>query len=296
MNLGRCNFASAIFILAMVGCTDNKGHQSGNRVEVGVQSSSSREREIGPRNEFGFAQITIRERDNHQEGIVDAQSNEVVQPSSSMLVNNISGHLALVQLERTFLFVRLDQGFVSTVDLDRLEGFQYAEPYQCGLALVSVNDAWFYIDANFEKAFGGDFEFAESFHHDRALLKDDGRYRIIDTRGETIAELNYDQVNPQSPWCWQVTKIEKEQYRSGFVDLNGEPITELIYDYVGYYDPAVNRIPVVRNERHGFLDEHAKVVIAVKYDDAEVFDRGKAKVVLNGRTFFINPEGMEVPE
>ncbi len=296
MTLCRCNFAIAFIIVAVLGCSDHKGQQSGNRVEVSVQSSGSQEKEIGPRNELGFAKITIRERDNYQEGIVDVQGNEVVQPSSSMLVNDITGNLALVQLGGKFLFVPLDQGFVSSVDLDSVNKFQYAEPYQCGLALVSVNDARFYIDANFEKAFDAEFEFAESFHHDRAIVKDDGRYRIIDTQGKNVAGLNYDQVNPQSPWCWQVTKIDGEKYRSGFVDLNGNLITDLIYDYVGYYDPAVKRIPVVMNERHGFLDEHAKVVILVQYEYAEVFDRGKAKVVLNGRTFFINPDGIEVPE
>ncbi len=296
MNLYRWYFAIVPIIVAVVGCSGNQVQPSGNRVEVGMQSSSSKEYETGPRNEFGFAKITIRERDNYYEGIVDAHGNEVVQPSSSILVIDISNQLALVQMEHKFLFVPLNQGFVSSGDLDSVEGFQYAEPYRCGFALVSVKDTRFYIDANFEKAFNADFEFAESFHHDRALIKDVGRYRIIDTHGETVADLNYDQVNPQSPWCWQVTKIEGEEYRSSFVDLNGNLIGELIYDYVGYYDPAVKRIPVVRNERHGFLDEHAKVVVPVIYDYAEVFDRGKAKVTHNGRSFFIDPNGMEVPE
>lgn len=280
----------------MIGCGGDKAQQTGNRTEVDVQSSESEAREFGPRNEFGFAKVIIRELDNYQEGIVDAQGTEVVQPSSKMLVNDISGQLALVQVERKFLFVPLDQGFVSAKELEDLEGFQYAEPYRCGLALVIVNDARFYLDANFERAFDGYFEFAESFHHDRALAMNDGRFQIIDTEGEVVADLDYDQVNPQSPWCWQVTKIEEERYRSGFVDLNGDPISELIYDYVGYYDPAVRRIPVARNELHGFLDEHAKVVIPVIYEYAEVFEQGKAKVALHGRTFFIDPNGTEVPD
>ncbi len=112
----------------------------------------------------------------------------------------------------------------------------------------------------------------------------------------TVADLNFDQVNTQSPVCWQVTRIEQNTYRSGFVDLNGMPITELIYDEVGYYDPEIKRIPVSTNGRHGFLDDHANVVIPVVYDYAEVFDRGKAQVVRNGRTFYINPDGIEVSE
>ena len=296
MNLYRRNFAIAAVLATIVGCSSNKDHQSCNSVEVGVQTPSSKEIKIDPPNEFGFAKIRIRDGDIYQEGIVDAQGTEVVQPRSNMLVNDITGQLALVQVERKFLFVPLHQGFVSAEDLDSVNGFQYAEPYRCGLALVSVDDGRFYIDSHFNKAFDSVFEFAESFHNDRALVKDGGRYRIIDAQNKTVADLPYDQVNPQSPWCWQVTKIDQEKYLSGFVDLNGNLITELIFDEVGYYAPEVKRIWVSRNSRYGFLDEHAKVVVPVKYEYAEIFDRGKAKVVLNGRTLFINPDGMEIAE
>ena len=65
-----------------------------------------------------------------------------------------------------------------------------AEPYRCGFALVSVNDVYFYIGTNGAKAFESVFEFAESFHHDRALVRSGGLYRIVDTQGKTVADLN----------------------------------------------------------------------------------------------------------
>lgn len=242
MNLRSRNFGIITVLVAIVGCGSNHAQKLDQNAEVALQSSSARETKVDPANEFGFAKITIREGESYQEGIVDAQGNEVVQPGANMLVKDITGNLALVQVERKFLFVPLEDGFVSSEDLASVKGFQYAEPYRCGLAMVSVDDARFFIDVHFEKAFDSDFEFAESFHHDRALVKDDGRYRILDPAGKTVSELHYEQVNPQSPWCWQVTKIINEEYHSGFVDLNGNLITELIYDAVGYYDPAVERI------------------------------------------------------
>lgn len=257
--------------------------------------SKTPEKIFGPWNELGFAKVSYRDGDVYFEGVVDGKANEVVQPSSHMLVNDISGSVALVQFERKFLFVPLGE-FVSEDDLRAVNGFQYAEPFSCGLALVSVDDVRFYINSNFEKAFDLEFEFAESFHHDRALVMADKKFRIIDTHRKTVADLNYDQVNLQSPWCWQVTNIEQDKFMSGFVDLDGNLISELIYDQVGYYDPEVKRIRVSQNGRYGFLDENAKVVVAVKYEYAEVFDRGKAKVVLDGRIFFIDPNGIEVPE
>ncbi len=252
--------------------------------------------EIDNPNEKGFARISIRDGNIFKEGIVDSNGNDVVQSSSSMIVDDIADSLALVRFKRKALFVRLDDGYVSSEDLDSIDGFQHAEPFSCGLAMVMVNDVRFYLDSKFEKAFDLDFNFAESFHQDRAYVKVGDQHRIIDTRGDTVADLDYDEVNLQSPFCWQVTKIEQEKYLSGFVDLNGKLIANLIYDSVGRYDPEVKRIRVSRNGLHGFLDEYAKVAIPVLYEYAEPFAKGKARVAVDGRIFFINTDGVEVPE
>jgi hypothetical protein len=275
---------------------DNASQQSTNSMRADMQSPDSKQIKIEKPNELGYAKISIRDGDIYQEGIVDAQGKEVVQPRSHMLVQDITGNLALVGVENKFLFIPLDEGFVSSELIDSVSGFQYAEPYSCGLAMVCLDDVWFYLDSNFERAFEAELQFAEPFHHERALVKSNDRYRIIDTRGNTIADLNYDQVNLQSPWCWQVTRIEGKKYLSGFVDLNGVLITKMIYEDVRVYDPEVKRIRVTQNELFGFLDEHAKVVVPIKYDYASVFSRGKSRVILDGRNFSINPDGIEVPE
>jgi hypothetical protein len=261
-----------------------------------IETPDSPVTKIEPRNEFGFAKISMRKGDDYYEGIVDANGEAIIPLLSRMLVNDITGKVALVQFERKFLFVPLDVGAISEADLANVNGFQYAEPHRCGLAMVTVNDVRFYINSDFQKAFDSKFEFAESFHHDRALVMSDSKYRIIDTRGNTVAALNYDQVSLQSEWCWQVINKEDETYKSGFVDLDGKMITELVYDKVGYYDPEVRRIWVCRDNRYGFLDEQARTVIPLKYEYAEVFNQGKARVTLDGRTFLIDPDGNEVPE
>jgi hypothetical protein len=283
-------------IAALVGCGSSTDQYSHDHFDAGVLNSGFNKSNVDPSNEFGYSRISTRIGDSYEEGVVDRQHHEVIQSSKSLLVIDITGKLALVQFERKFLFVPLDRGFVSSYDLGGVIGFQYAEPFQCGLALVSVSDARFFINSSFKQAFDSDFEFAESFHHDRSLVKDHGQYRIIDTNGKTVMDLKYDQVSPQSPFCWQVTRMDQEKYLSGFVDLNGNLVSELIYDYVGYFDAQVKRILVGTKDRYGFMDEHAAIVIPLKYEYAEPFDRGKARVAVDGRTFFVDRDGIEVPE
>ena len=238
----KCYLTNPIvfLLLAMLlGCNQSpmpsKSHSSNGQLAM----SEPKEVKVEQLNEAGLAIILVRENGDYKEGVVDANGSEVLQLSSRLLVQDLSGSLALVVTGNKFLFVPLDSGYISQQDLDDVNGFQYALPFQCGLAMVSANDSRFYLNADFQNAFGETYQFAESFHHDRALVRADGFYRIINTKGETVAELNYAQVNAQTPWCWQVTNKEDGEFISGFVGLNGELLTEMIYEGPVYYHEDV---------------------------------------------------------
>lgn len=245
-------------------------------------------------NELGFAKISKRHGDEYFEGIVDAKGNAILEPHTEMLVNDISGDRALLQWGRKFVFVRLNQGRITQAVLDSAKAYDFAQPYSCRLALVVNSDRWFYVDEAGQQAIAETYDFAEPFLQDRALVKSGERYRIIDTAGKTVSEINFDQVSPQSPFCWQVIRIEDGKYLSGFIDRQGKLITEVTFDEVGYYDPDVKRIRVGRADKYGFLDERAQIAIPLQYDYAEIFSQGKARVGIGERRFFIDPNGKEV--
>lgn len=263
---------------------------------LSVDTPTMRYTKVEPPNARGFAKVASGDAETYAEGIIEAAGTEIIPPLTSILIEDITGSTALVRNGREHLFVDLGNGPIDTSLFATTKGYQYAEPFRCGRAMVQVDDRWFYIDADGNRLFDADFDFAETFHHDRAMVKEGERYRIIDTEGKTVARMDYDQVSPQSPWCWQVTRIKGDVYWSGFVDLDGEELTPLVYDEVGYYDPEVQRIRVGKGARFGFLDAHAREVIPVQYEYAEIFDKGKARVVLNGRDFYIDPSGKEMAE
>ncbi|MEO8589101.1 MAG: WG repeat-containing protein [Flavobacteriales bacterium] len=283
-------------LLLLSACGGASTHPT--NAQDGPEPATMKYNKVFPSNELGFAKVNVGEGEAYAEGIIDGKGNEVIAPRTDMLVNDITGAQALVQRGREFLFVDLDSGLVDADQLSAEKGYQYAEPFRCGRALVQVDDRWFYIDSMGTNPFGidFDFDFAETFHYDRAMVKEGEQYRIIDTGGKTVARMNYDQVNLQSPWRWQVTNIKGDVYWSGFVDLDGKEVVPLVYDEVGYYDEEVKRLRVGKGEKYGFLDELAQVAIPIIYEYAEIFDKRKARVMLNGRQFFIDPNGMEVTE
>lgn len=247
-------------------------------------------------NALGFAKVSLRTGDQYAEGVIDAQGNEVIAPNTELLVNDITDARALVQFRRSFLFVDLDQGPVDGALFATEKGYAFAEPFRCGLALVRVGDEQFYIDTVGHRPFKETYDHAETFYLDRALVVNGNRKRIIDPKGRTVAELKYDQVSPSSPERWQVTNVKKDVYWSGFVDRNGKVVVPLIYDEVGYYQPEVKRTRVGINNKLGFLDEQGNVAIPLQYEYVEIFHKGKARVMLNGRRFFIDASGREVSE
>lgn len=285
---------SACIVLLLCACTGGARTQS--TTPDGSDPLTMKYAKVYPANELGFAKVTAGEGATHAEGIIDMKGAEIIPPLTTILIDDITASTALVRNGRLFQLIELANGPIDTALFSKAWGFEYAEPFRCGRAMVKLDDRWFYIDTTGTNPFGVTFDFAETFHHDRAMVKEGERYRIIDTDGKTIASMPYDQVSPQSPWCWQVTRIDGDVYWSGFVGLDGKEITPLIYDEVGYYDPEVERIRVGKGDKYGFLDARALEVIPVVYEYAEIFDKGKARVMLNGRQFFIDPDGKEVVE
>lgn len=251
---------------------------------------------ISSPNELGYCKVSIRKGDEYREGIRGPDGKLVIEPTTQLLVNDISGTLALVQFERKFLFVPLDIGEITKVELEEVNGFQYATPYSCGVSLAVLDDRWFYINRRGERAFESDFDFGETFHLDRALVKNETGFQIIDPTGAVIKLLEYEQVNLQSAYYWQVSQRDGDRYRHRFIGLDGELLSERDYEEVGYYDEKVKRLWIKREGKFGFLDDRGHEIIPPRFDYAEVFDKGKAKVMSEERVFFIDPDGNEVSE
>jgi WG containing repeat len=244
-------------------------------------------------NKYGYSKISVRQGSYYNEGILDINGKQLLPENIKFLVNSIQDTIALVQ-ERLFKFVDLRRLAADPSYFKTIKGYNFAAPYSCGLAMVIINDRYFYINDTGEKVFSTDYDFAESFFADRALVVKKDHKFIIDTHGKVVANVPYDQISPYSDFVWQVIRVSKNVYKSGFINREGKEVVPLIYDEVIFYDPEFNRGLVRIKNKMGFLDEHGKVVIPVKYDDAEAFNRkGLSYVILDGRGFYIDVNGNE---
>ncbi|MGB4775629.1 MAG: WG repeat-containing protein [Daejeonella sp.] len=265
--------------------------ENGNK--SGHDSTTKYTRKDKP-NALGYAKISIRQGNNYYEGVLDGNGKQLFPMDAQLLVNSIQDTIALVQEGRGSMFVNLKMQAADPAYYTKVKRYDSAEPYSCGLAKVNIQNDWFYININGEDAFNTSYDFVESFYADRALVKTGEKFSIIDTKGKVIATLPYDQVNTFSPYVWQVTRVRKDIFKSGFVNRDGKEVVPLIYDEVDDCDPEFNRGWVRIKNKIGFLDQYGKVVIPVKYESAEIFDKGKSYVTLDGRGFYIDVNGNEI--
>ena len=93
-----------------------------------------------------------------------------------------------------------------------------------------------------------------------------------------------------------VSKYDGFRLLYGFINENGELVIDCKYDYADYFYEGLAR---VKNEKglEGYIDKTGKIVIDFQYSFADDFKNGVANVrTPNGRRFKIDKTGKEIGE
>lgn len=121
-------------------------------------------------------------------------------------------------------------------------------PFKEGLASVSKNDSWGFINKN----------------------------------GKTIIPFKYvlagNFVNGKAPVA--VNKNDSYPYTWGYIDKSGKTVIPFAYEYAGSF--SENVAVVVKNEKYGVIDTTGKMVVPAKYDHMNDFSDGLAVVFQRG--------------
>ncbi|MBQ5678792.1 MAG: WG repeat-containing protein [Rikenellaceae bacterium] len=150
-------------------------------------------------------------------------------------------------------------------------------------------DRYGYLDMFNKVVIKPQFISVEPFHEGRAVVTTDSGAGLINKQGEWVIAPEHDEIN----WSADYT-IATVRNKNGWAlyDLLGNRRSRY-FDYLG--DCSDRRIAASLDGRWGYIDTHGCEVIALRYDDAFEYKNGRARVVLNGRPFDININGLEIP-
>jgi tetratricopeptide (TPR) repeat protein len=125
------------------------------------------------------------------------------------------------------------------------------------------------------------YDYVSSFDYGRARVKKDGKWGIVDKKGNEVVEPKYDYVGIfQKNGRARVKKGDKYF----FINKNGEVVSKK-YDYIGRYYEGLARVR--KGDKYFFINKNEEVV-SKKYDYIGLYIEGLARVRKGDKYFFIN--------
>lgn len=136
-----------------------------------------------------------------------------------------------------------------------------------GVAAAKKGKKWGYINHKGQWVVTPRFTLAEPFAQGRAWVQTRGKYYLINTTGQKQHQASFD-FGADFSEGWAVVN------RGGKVKQ---------YEWINHY--------YAEGGKWGFCDASGRVVVALKYDDAQAFHQGVAPVKIHHKWGAINPKG-----
>lgn len=153
---------------------------------------------------------------------------------------------------------------------------------------------WFYLDSTGKQLNETPFEMAEEFLHHLAIVKQNGKWGVVDTGMHIIVPFEYGQierviVDKQSYFKISNRVNENYIYTKNSGTLRQSPVAELTHFYNGkWFAQAKN------NSKWALVDTTLKPITPYTFDRIEAFENGYATVMKAGKKTVIDENGREV--
>ncbi|MCY9696373.1 WG repeat-containing protein [Paenibacillus alginolyticus] len=145
------------------------------------------------------------------------------------------------------------------------DAFEFtSQYYQEGLAPISLDGKWGYINANGEKVIAPKYQSAGHFSGGLAAVSLDGKYGYIDESGEFVISAQYKWANTFSEG---LAVVQTMNGKRGYIDQTGKLITEDKYTLAF---PFTNGLALVQEKDadgytfEGYIDQNGTYVYRVR--------------------------------
>ncbi|MCB0212402.1 MAG: WG repeat-containing protein [Anaerolineae bacterium] len=163
--------------------------------------------------------------------------------------------------------------------------FNFADAFSEDVAVVNVDDLYGYIDRTGAFIIEPQFNFAYPFVDGLAAVSLDQKAGYIDQSGAFVIEPQFDFANSFSEGLALIGLNGK----SGFIDKSGTIVIEPQFDFAFDFTEGLAVVEV--DEQFGYIDSTGAVVIEPQFDFANNFSEGLAAVAQDNKTGYIDQSG-----
>ena len=162
---------------------------------------------------------------------------------------------------------------------------------------IKVNGKFIFVKDDFSEAFKGTYEDASVFFNGVTFVKNNGKWFLINEKGNRVGESEYDDVilDEIGFSVRQKRAFVKQNGMVIMIDTNGKKIGQDSYEDAKPFN-AEGYAAIRKNGKWGFVDINGKVVIEPKYENARSFSNGNAAIMENGKWGFINKNQNKIVE
>jgi len=147
------------------------------------------------------------------------------------------------------------------------------------------NKNWRYIDFSGKEVIVNNYTYADIFSEGLAVIGIEKKYGYIDLNGKVIIKPQFDYAQEFNEG-YAAVQINGKW---GYVDKTGKIVIEPRFEIA---EPFFNGQAIVKPKcYYGFMDLSGIIKINGIFDEAEDFDHGLAKVVIDGKSAYINTKG-----
>ena len=133
------------------------------------------------------------------------------------------------------------------------------------------------------------YDIASPFNNGLAYVSINGKWGFIDKKGTLVIPAIYDSV-----WYFSEGRAPvKIDGKWGFIDKTGALIIPAKYTSVGFYCEGLASVEI--NGKWGFIDKTDALVIPAKYDNVGSFSESLTPVQINGKWGYIDKQGNFTP-
>ncbi|CAL2105653.1 hypothetical protein T190115A13A_170076 [Tenacibaculum sp. 190524A02b] len=165
--------------------------------------------------------------------------------------------------------------------------YNTANDFIDGLALVSKNGKYGFIDKKGKEVIPLKYNYALPFHNGLSAVTLNRKTGYINKKNEIIVPL----VLERGYSFHKGGAIIKKNGKHGFINTKGNIIVPPIYEILDVYNPN-SLIRAKKAGKFGFIDAKGNEKIPFVYDDAIHFSLGRARVKKKESFFYINLKGI----
>jgi hypothetical protein len=180
--------------------------------------------------------------------------------------------------------------FMATCHFDNDDDPKYYKMFEEKGVLYCDNAKWGYLDTFGVVHSALKYDYVENYSNDRALIRKDGKWGMLDEEGNEVLKPAYDNFNFLPNSKRKLFFIAQNRVLHGAIDSNANVIVPVKYLKVRAYHE--DRIAVKNIAgRWGFVNRTGQEVVKAQYRVAHDFSEGLAVIFDKSRWGAINPSG-----